>query len=156
MEESKRPRLNPLSTPWGKKPHVEEKPTVPSFIGVRNEAVRDSANAKNIITVHVRSIKGVPDGEYRLEWVEGTTLKQYLTQVKLVSAAMHAAVRDTTNPSVGRVRMHYIPEPGAHITLGSPSVSSALQFQRSNHDAQNLARRMGGGERIVEMPLGRK
>lgn len=145
--------MNPLSTPWGKKPKVEEREPVPSFIGVRNEAVRDSASAEKLVTVVVRGIKGSPDGEYKLEWTAGTTLKHYLSRLKLVSVAMRAAVRDVTNPSAGRVRMHYVPEAGAKITLGSPSVSSALQFQRSNHNAENIAQRMGGGAKFVDVPL---
>jgi hypothetical protein len=153
LGEGKRPGLNPLSVPWGQKPKVEEKAKVPSFLGLRNEAVRDNANAEKFVTVGVRGIKGAADGEYRLEWVEGTTLKQYLTQLKLVSTAMRSAVRDLTNPEAGRLRMHYIPEAGAKITLGSPSLSSALQFQRSSHDAEAVALRMGGGAKFVDVPL---
>lgn len=148
--------MNPLSIPWGQKPKVEEKEPVPSFIGVRNEAVRDSAAAEDHVSITVRGLQGTPDGEYKLEWVEGTPLKRYLAQLKLVGPAMRSAVRDLTNPEVGRVRMHYIPDKGAKIVLGHPSVSSALQFQRSSHNAENVALRMGGGARFVDVPLIKK
>jgi hypothetical protein len=147
--------MNPLHIPWGQKPKEvkDERDPVPIFLGVRNEAVRDSAHAEKCITVVVRGLKGATDGEYRLEWTEGTPLKQYLSRLKLVSVAARAAVRDTTNLEVGRLRLHYIPKEGAKITLGSPSVSSALQYQRSSHDAGEVASRMGGGSKFVDLPL---
>jgi hypothetical protein len=147
------PSLNPLSVPWGKKPEVEEREAVPSFLGLRNEAVRDNAGAEKSITIAVHGLKGTPNGEYKLEWVEGTTLKQYLSQLKLVSTAMRSAVRDLTNLGIGRLRMHYIPQEGARIALGNPSLSSALQFQRSSHDAEAVALKMGGGAKVVEVSL---
>jgi hypothetical protein len=132
--------MNPLHIPWGQKPKEvkDERDPVPIFLGVRNEAVRDSAHAEKCITVVVRGLKGATDGEYRF---------------KLVSVAARAAVRDTTNLEVGRLRLHYIPKEGAKITLGSPSVSSALQYQRSSHDAGEVASRMGGGSKFVDLPL---
>lgn len=148
--------MNPLSIPWGRKPKVEKQDPVPSFIGVRNEAVRDSAEAEHHISITVRGLQGTPDGEYKLEWVEGTPLKHYLSQLKLIGPAMRSAVRDLSNPEAGRVRMHYIPEKEAKIVLGNPSVSSALQFQRSSHDAERVASRMGGGARFVDVPLGKR
>jgi len=156
MGEGTKPGLNPLSVPWGQKPKVAVKEPVPSYLGLRNEAARDNAGAEKFITITVRGIRGTPEGEYRLEWTEGNTLKQYLSQLKLISAAMKSAVRDLTNPEAGRVRMYYIPEVGARIVLGNPTVSSALQFQRSSHDAEAVARRMGGGAKFVDIPLRRK
>lgn len=153
MGEGKKPGLNPLSVPWGQKPKVEPKETAPSYLGLRNEAVRDNAQAAKSITIAVHGLKGTPNGEYRLEWIEGTTLKQYLSQLKLVGTAMRSAVRDQTHLEMGRLRMHYIPEEGAQITLGSSSLSSALQFQRSSHNAEDVALKMGGGARVVDVPL---
>lgn len=145
--------MNPLHIPWGQKPKEVKSDPVPVFLGVRNEAVRDNADAKRFITVVVRGVKGATDGEYKLEWTEGRPLKQYLSSLKLVSTAARSAVRDTTNLEAGRLRMHYIPKEGARITLGSPSVSSALQYQRSSHDAGEVASRMGGGSKFIDIPL---
>lgn len=153
MGEGKKPGLNPLSVPWGQKPKVAQREPIPSYLGLRNEAVRDNASAERFITVSVRGLRGTPEGDYKLEWAEGATLKQYLSQLKLISTAMQCAVRDLTNLEAGRLRMHYIPQEGAKITLGNPSLSSALQFQRSSHDAESVARKMGGGARVVDVPL---
>ena len=153
MGEGTKSSMNPLSVPWGHKPKVEEKERVPSYLGLRNEAVRDNASAERSITITVRGIKGAAEGEYKLEWFEGVTLKQYLSQLKLVSTALRSAVRDQTNLEAGRLRMHYIPEAGAKIVLGSPALSSALQFQRSSHNAEDVALKMGGGAKYVDIPL---
>lgn len=153
MEEGKKPHLNPLGIPWGRKPRVGPKEPVLSYLGLRNEAARDNARTGKFITVTVQGLKGAPGGEYKLQWEEGAILKQYLSQLKLVVVAARAAVRDLTNPGAGRLRLHYVPEAGAKITLGSPSLSSALQYQRSAHDAEDVARRMNGGARYADVPL---
>lgn len=156
MGQSESPRLNPLNIPWGKKPKKEKEDPVPSFIGVRNEAVRDSSDAKQTIHIKVRGLRGAPDGDFELEWTPGTPLKTYLSRLKLLMVAAHSAIRDTERLELGRLRLHYIPEPGAKIVLGRPTVSSAISFQRSNHNAESVAQRMGGGSRYVDIPLWRK
>jgi hypothetical protein len=135
---------------------VEKKDPVPVYLGLRNEVVRENAKLERFISVIVRGIRGVPDGEYKLAWSQGMALKHYLSQLKLVSTAIRSAVRDLANPEAGRLRMHYIPAEGARIALGNPAVSSALQFQRSSHNAESVARDMGDGARFVDVPLPRK
>lgn len=151
-----RPHLNPLSVPWGKKPKVEQGEPVPIYLGLRNEAVRDNAQAEKFVIIAVQGLKGVPSGEYKLEWVEGAPLKQYLSQLKLTTVAMRSAVRDAGHLEAGRLRMHYIPDCGAKIVLGNPSLSSAVHLQRSAHDAEAVALRMGGGAKFVDVPLPKK
>jgi hypothetical protein len=135
--------MNPLQIPFGNKPKAEEKPKVPTFIGVRNEAVRDSADAPMKIKIQVIGVKGLQNTTYELAYRPGAPIKEYLDRIKLRHAATYAAVRDQSNLSHGRLRMYYVPTEKSHITLGNPKVSSALQFQRSSVDAQEVAYRMG-------------
>lgn len=148
--------MNPLDLPFGKKPERPLEKKVPSYLGVKNEAVRDDQGANKKITISVGGLKGVSSGEYKLEWVEGRMLGEYLSRLKLKRAAIYAAVRNLDNLELGRLRMTYIPEVGDRIALGSASMSSAVSYQRSNHNAENVARRMGGGAKFVDVPLVRK
>ena len=153
--EGEGPFVNPLDLPFGKKPPKPEdlREKIPHFIGVKNEAVRDDAGAQKIITISVSGIKGVPAAAYKLEWVEGQMLGTYLSRLKLKRAAIYAAVRNIDDLERGRLRMTYIPEEGARISVGNSRVSSALQYQRTNHNAESVARNMGGGAKVVEVPL---
>ena len=148
--------MNPLSIPFGVKPKPPPEvqlPPVPNFIGVRNEVARDLRPASVRIKVQVQGVKGQPNATYEVEYRAGSPLKEYLEQLKLRHVAMTAAVRDQSNLSLGRLRLHYIPTQQSHITLGNPSVSSAMQFQRTRVDAQTVARTMGGGQQTVERKL---
>jgi hypothetical protein len=143
--------VNPLNVPWGQRPKL--KSSTPTFLGVRNEIARENSHSEVFITVSVQGVKGAPNGSYKLEWQEGSALKYYLGQLKLITSAAHAALWDETNPDKGRLRLHYIPQRGAHIVLSNPSVSRALQYQRSNYDAAKVAMKMGHGEEVVEVRL---
>jgi len=145
--------MNPLNLPFGRKPRKEPQEKVPNFLGVKTEAVRDDAGAEKFIIISVGGLKGIPAGEFKLAWVEGQSLGVYLSRIKMKRAAIYAAVRNPDRLELGRLRMTYIPEEGDRITIGNAQVSSALTFQRSNHNAEAVARRMGGGARIVEAPL---
>jgi hypothetical protein len=136
--------MNPCSIPFGNNPKpAPERASVPTFLGVRNEAVRDSATAQVKIKIQVVGVKGQPNATYEIAYREGVTLKHYLDSLKLRQAAIFSAVRDLSNLEKGRLRLHYVPTAKSHITLGNPSVSSVLQFQRSTVDAQEVAYRMG-------------
>ena len=154
--------MTPLNVPWGKKapiPKEPERPPVPVFLGVTNERVKDQAPIENdptAITIQVNGVKGVPNNTFKVRWSKGTALGVYLKQLHLSYVALKAAVRDLKNPDGGRLRSYYIPEPGAHIVLGNPTVSSALIYQRSSHDAQRVARNMGDGAKFVDVPLRRR
>lgn len=145
--------MNPLELPFGKKPKPEPKEKVPSYLGVKNEAVRDDETAEQHITIIVNGLKGVPNREFKLRWEPGQQLGKYFSRIKLKQTAIYAAVRNPDNLSAGRLRMTYIPEPGMRITVGNARVSSAVHLQRSNHNAESVARKMGGGARVVEVPL---
>lgn len=151
--------FNPLNIPWGKKDPEPPKPPekkVPSYLGLKNEAVKAAAGAEEVVTIKVGGLKGVPSGEYRLEWQEGARLKSYLSRLNLVHSALYSAVHDQTNLEVGRIKMTYVPSSGAIITIGSAGLSTVVHLQRSNHNAEHVALRMGGGAEEVEVPLRRK
>ena len=135
--------MNPLSIPFAQKLKKPLADPVPNFLGVRNEAVRDSESAKVKIKIQVIGVKGLTNATYAVEYVEGQPLKCYLDALKLKQAAIRSAVRDLSDLSRGRLRMRYIPTERSHITLGSASVSSAMEYQRTSVDAQSVARRMG-------------
>lgn len=141
--------FDPLKCPWGKSP-----PPAPAaaglvteghHIGKRNEAVRNDAKASSFITIRTAGVRGVPSADYRLAYSSGAKLGFYLAKLGLKAAALRASVTDATNPSRGKLRMSYVPLEGAVIVLSRPGVSSVLHLTHSSHDAQAVARRMGGG-----------
>jgi hypothetical protein len=136
------PPLDVFSIPWGK----SEKPQEP-------KRTVNQAPDKGYITIVVQGVRGSPNGTHRLTWVSGLALKHYLRGLKLLITATRSAVRDKTNPEVGRLRISYIPKEGAVITLGNPSVSSVMELQRSSVDTRLSMKNLGGGEKIVEVPL---
>ena len=114
--------------------------------------VRDDAGADSHIVIQVMGgIKGTTPQSYKVAFVEGQTLGRYLGRLKLKRAAAYSAVYDRANLEVGRCRMSYVPQKGSFITVGGSAGGSATQFQRSNHDAQKVAARMGGGASVVEV-----
>ena len=135
--------MNPLSIPFAQKYRKPTADPVPNYLGIRNEAVRDSEPAKVKIKVQVTGVKGQTNATYEIEYVPGQPLKAYLDALKLKHAALYSALRDLSDLSHGRLRMHYVPTERSHITLGHPAVSSTLEYSRSNVDAQTVARRMG-------------
>ena len=148
--------MNPLDLPkWGSKPKPKvelNQKKVNHFLGVQNEIVRDDSIAEAHVIIQVMGgLKGVASQTYRVAFVEGQPLAQYLGRLKLKRAATYSAVYDQSNLSAGRCRMSYVPKKGAHIVIGRSGVGSATQYQRSNHDAQRVAARMGGGAQVVEV-----
>lgn len=146
--------MNPLDLPkWGPKPKPKPfEKTVDQYIGLQNEVVRDDSGAEDHISVQVfGGIKGTVAETYKVTYVEGQTLGQYLSRLKLKRAAAYNAVYDQTDLERGRCRMSYVPTKDSHITIGRAVVGSATQFQRTNHDAQRIASNMGGGARVVEV-----
>jgi len=143
--------VNPLNIPqWGKPEEPKDGRKVPSFLGVRNEAVRDDVEAEEIITIQVRGLKGTADGIYKLAYSPGTSLGKYLRRLQLRRAATYSAVYDTTNLEKGRCRMTYIPDKGAIILIGQAVFGPVSHLQRSSVDAQRAAFNMGGGSKVVE------
>lgn len=143
--------MNPFRIPeWGEK--KEEKPRAHHpHLGLRNEIVRGDSEADTHITINVSSSAGgTAAGEYKVEYVEGSTLGRYLARLRLKRFAVYRAVYDLTNPEKGRCRMTYVPGPGAKISIGSASAGTATQYQRSSVDAQRAAAGMGGGAKVVK------
>jgi hypothetical protein len=127
--------VNPLKLPWSQREKPKElKKKVPQFIGVRNEAVRDDADAEKKVVFSVRGLTSVPSGRFELAFVPGCSLRTYLTRLKLRHAATYAAVYDQSNLERGRCRMNYIPTADSHILIGPPGTSPMAHLQRSNGD----------------------
>jgi hypothetical protein len=146
--------FDPLKCPWGKSPQRpldDRRVNEGHHIGKRNEAVRDSVGSLSFVTVRVMGVRGVPSGDYRVAYSPGAKLGFYFAKLGLKAASLRASVMDARNPSRGKLRMSYVPLEGAVIVLGRPGVSSALRLQSSNHDAQSVARRMGGGAESVSV-----
>lgn len=120
----------------------------PVFLGVRTEAGRDDSAGESFVTFVVGI--GPSQGTHKLSHAEGYPLRYYLARLKLINLAAHAAIYDMTNLEHGRCRMSYVPAAGATIRLGPSKMGSASHFQRSNYNPEDLARRMGGGSKIVE------
>lgn len=135
--------MNPLITPWGQKRKLEDLDPSKNFIGIRNEVVRSDAKAEVSISVEVRGVKGVPNGNYSLAYTEGTTLGRYLARLKLKRTGIYSAVYDQKNLEKGRLRMNYIPQPDACILIGSIAYGPLSHLARTNVDAQKLAFNMG-------------
>lgn len=152
--------MNVLELPWCSGPEdTIEKEKKKSFIGLRNEAVRDNVDTKEFIVVQVRGLKSSASGQYRLAYSAGQSIGKYLRKLKLKRTAAYAAVYDLKNLSHGRCRMSYVPQSGAHILIGPPDISPQLRLQRSRVDAQRLAAGMGRkgkkgpAPKIVEVSL---
>lgn len=139
-----------LSEPIKKKNDSEKSP---SFLGVRNEAVRDSSTSSQVVQIEVRGVKGSASGSYRLAYLSEAPLSHYLGVLNLKNVASKSAVYDYSNLEKGRCRLHYVPSPGARIVIGPPSYGPALEWQRCNHDVNRLMENMGSGNRIVEKPV---
>lgn len=143
---------------WGKKKEPKKK-KVTAFIGVQNEAVRDSSKASEFVTIIVTGgVTGAPSGSFKLAYYPGLTLKHYMKRVKLLRVAIYHSVYDLTNQSHGKCRMNYVPKAGARIQVGPTSVGMATHLQRSRIDAQRVAANMGGGKgnpapKVVERRL---
>lgn len=136
---------------WGKK--KKPKKNFTTFIGVRNEAVRGSAKAIERITITVSGIQSAASGSYELAYRPGRKLGDYLNKLKLRRVGIYHSVYDLSNKSHGKCRMSYVPKAGAQISIGPVGVGSAMQWQRTNIDAQRVAANMGEGESIVERKL---
>jgi len=133
---------------WGKKKkEPKRKRYHHTFIGVQNEAVRDSSKAEKHITISVRGVQGVASGSFKLAYQPGMKLGLYLKTLKLRRVGIYHSVYDLANKSHGKCRMSYVPEAGAEILIGPVNVGLATQWARTNIDAQRVAANMGGRKR---------
>lgn len=89
-------------------------------------------------------------GTFKIPYHEGWDLRMYLRDARSLAYAIRKAVYDTNQPERGRLRLNHIPAPGAKIYIGSANWSPVAHLQRTNHDAERLARNMGGGAAVVE------
>lgn len=147
--------MNPLELPrWEKKKveiKLESRDMRSVSFGVRAETILVDRDAKHHITIEVRGVKGTHSGAYKVAYAPGQKLGDYLRRLRLKRAACYSAVYDLKAVTSGRLRMTYVPQEGAHIAIGSASLGVSGQYQRSSVDAQQVAARMGGGARTVEV-----
>jgi hypothetical protein len=146
--------LNPLHLPdWKEKkePELPARNKRASHLGLRTEVTIVDKDAEHHIIIEVRGVKGTHPGKYKVAYVRGRKLGAYLRRLRLKRAACYSAVYDITNGKKGRLRMTYVPAKNSHIVLGSASLGVSSQFQRSSIDAQQVAVRMGGGSKVVEV-----
>jgi hypothetical protein len=140
---------------WGKKKEPKKKKTT-TFLGVQNEAVRDSKDSSEFVTIVViGGVGGAAPGSFRLSYYPGFTLKHYFKRLKLLKVAIYHSVYDLTNKSQGKCRLNYVPKAGARIQIGPAGLGMATHLQRSRVDAQRVAANMGGekgmpGPKVVE------
>jgi hypothetical protein len=130
-----------VTIPFVPFPIIKAGPTSPRSLGVRNDALAEDAGAHDIVTIEVRGARGAASGIYRLAYSQEATIRTYLRRLKLVHAALYSAVYDETKGQ--RCRLSYVPQKGAKIILCPGNMGLATQFQRSHHDAQDVAVRMG-------------
>jgi hypothetical protein len=145
--------VNPLHLPsWKKKePELPARNNRASHLGLKAEVMIVDKDAEHHVVIEVRGVKGAHPGKYKVAYVEGRMLGDYLRRLRLKRVACYSAVYDITNKKTGRLRMTYVPSETSHIVLGNRSTGVSTKYQRSSIDAQRVATRMGGGRKVVEV-----
>jgi hypothetical protein len=138
--------MNPLGSPWSSRNdridlHPEGSTEV-QYLGLRNTKLTEAKDRK-ALTIEVRGVGAVPSGPYKVAYSEGATLRYYLRQLRILHAASYSAVYDKANPEKGRCRLTYVPRENSEMLICPPRVGTATRFQRSNHDAEKVASKMG-------------
>jgi hypothetical protein len=94
------------------------------YISLKDEARRAAAKATHTITVQVLGGESV-----KMAWENGKSLGDYLGMVGLKGSALRRALYDLTNLTAGRLRLYYMPKPGAHIRLQKASIGVQFEHQ---------------------------
>lgn len=79
-----------------------------------------------------------------MAWEPGKDLSKYLAEVNLIKVAAKGRVYDMKNLSAGRLRLYYVPEPGALIVLGSTEFSPMTNITRRMTDDEVHLLKKGG------------
>jgi hypothetical protein len=109
------------------------------YISLKDEARRAAAKATHTITVQVLGGESV-----KMAWENGKSLGDYLGMVGLKGSALRRALYDLTNLTAGRLRLYYMPKPGAHIRLQKASIGVQFEHQTNRgRDIEEMARNMG-------------
>jgi hypothetical protein len=95
-----------------------------------------------IILLDIRGM-GTASGRHPVMYRPGWTVRRYLEELGLWRYCQKARVLDLQHPERGRRKFSYQPSRDSRIAITSPSLSTAQRFQRSDQDAQELARNMG-------------
>jgi hypothetical protein len=146
--------LNPLQLPdWTKKkkPELPARDKRASHLGLKAEVTIIDKDAKHHVIIEVRGVKGTHPGKYKLAYVKGCMLGDYLRRLRLKRTACYSAVYDITNKKTGRLRMTYVPTETSHVVIGNRGLGVSTKFQRTSIDAQRVAANMGGGRKVVEV-----
>lgn len=88
-------------------------------------------------------------GEYsvrRPEHRPGQNIMGYLADKSKISIMKRCRMIDLAYPDRGTVRTRYIPEPDSHIVILPAGRGLCTEMQRTQHDAQRLARNMKASE----------
>lgn len=117
----------------------------------REEIEIEAKKANSVVKIEVRAVSDHRKGSYTLAYT-GESLASYLAQVELKMVAIKNAVYDTTNLEHGRLRLTYIPGPGAQIFIGPANYGPMNHLQRGVPDAKP---KPGTEDEIVDMRYSR-
>jgi hypothetical protein len=110
----------------------------------RKEEVAEAALvASQVLKVEIRGVDVAKDGTYSFAYDGERQLGKYLDQLELRRLATRNAVYDMSNLEAGRLRMTYVPSPDTTILIGARDYGPMSHLQRTNHDGQRLAKRIG-------------
>jgi len=153
----KRKGISPPTARWQtsdpKRPEARQRPLLPNKL----QALEDGKEAEDVVTIKVVGGRGHPGGAFNLKYTGGS-LHSYFKQVGLVTIARGSAVYDLSNLAGGRRRSTYVPKPGASIHVGPSEYTPLSHYQRSSRhsEAMDIAANIGGGARVVEIPIGNR
>jgi hypothetical protein len=136
---------------WGSNTHTvsipEEKPA--------SVAAPPDIPMHDFVTFELRGL-GARSGKFNLEFEPDKNLSYYLDKLEIKHLIYKYRILDLAHPENGRRRMSYIPQPDSQIVIMPGGTSTAIQYQRTSVDAQELARNMGKGAFAVEVNINMK
>lgn len=84
-------------------------------------------------------------GEYSIRrptWVPGQNVARYLLDKSKIAIMKRCRMIDLAYPDRGTIRTRYVPEQDSHIVILPAGRGLCIEMQRSQHDAQRLAKNM--------------
>jgi hypothetical protein len=139
-------RLRTTATPKTDKPQAWKArggPSAPStpVLSKAEEIAKQVEDPSKVVTIRAPSIAGA---DYKMAWQPGKDISKYLAEVNLIKVAAKGRVYDMKNLSAGRLRLYYVPEPGAIIVLGSTEYSPMANITRRMTDDEVQLLKKGG------------